>query len=526
MDKSLTLKPLFSSALSQQTSKLAVSMESAELTYGGLRDLSHQAGNAFKKLGAKPNVRIGLWLSNCVEYVVADMGIIQVGSVKVPLNNMLAEKEVLHILRDAGVQVLVVGKEFLSAFQGLQNNLPELKTVIVVDADEPIESLGYIQWDEFLAMGSTDPVDSPVQRDDMAVIMYTGGTTGLPKGVVHRQAGIVLNLFSHIMELGIQDDERLLLNTPLPHSAGFLLKAGLLKGASHFVEKTFDAGRMLRRLTEDRITLTFMVPTMIYRVLDEAAALKLDPLSFPDLRTIVYGAAPITLPRLKEGLTLFGPVFMQLYGQTEAPNFITRMRREEHRLDGDYAGRLTSCGQPVLMGEVRIVDEQGHELPRGIPGELTARTPYTMEGYHGQPQKTEETLKDGWLYTGDVAYMDDDNFVYLMDRKKDMVISGGMNVYTTEVENVIQRFPGVKQVAVIGVPHPDWGEAVLAMVVSDSENPPDTAQLFVHCEKHLAKYKRPKEIKLVDSFPLTPYGKVDKKALRAPYWANVSRNIH
>jgi fatty-acyl-CoA synthase len=450
------------------------------------------------------------------------MGIIQAGATKVPLNDMLGEKEISYILKNSNAEVVIVGRNFFDVLNKIKNDLPELRKIVGI---APVDQCpdGFISWEDFQANEPETDVDVQVSSENLALIMYTGGTTGLPKGVVHTQENIVMNLFSHIIELCLQDDERILLTSPLPHSAGFLLSAGLIKGAVHFIERKFDPQGILDHLEKNRITLTFMVPTMIYRVMDQIQGRKYD---FSSLRTIIYGAAPITVERLKQGLEIFGPVFVQLFGQSEAPNFITRLKKSDHSIDPSYEKRLRSCGQPVAMSQVKIVDEEGNEVPRGVEGEIIAWTPYNMIGYHQAPDKTAETLKDGWVYTGDVGMMDEDGYIYLLDRKKDMIISGGMNVYTSEVENVIQKHPGVSQVAVIGVPHHDWGEAVMAIIVPNPQNPPTIDSILEHCNENLSKYKRPKEIKFVDSLPLTPYGKIDKKALRKPFWEFAERNIN
>jgi fatty-acyl-CoA synthase/long-chain acyl-CoA synthetase len=218
-------------------------------------------------------------------------------------------------------------------------------------------------------------------------------------------------------------------------------------------------------------------------------------------------------PRLTQGLELLGPVFMQLYGQSEAPDFLTRLTREDHVAD-DFR-RLGSCGRRALLMEVATVDDDDQPLPPGAIGEVVARGPYIMRGYHNMKEETEKALRGGWLHTGDVGWMDDDGYLYIVDRLKDMIISGGMNVYSTEVEQAVQRCDGVAQVAVVGVPHPDWGEAVVAFVVPAAEGGFGAAQVTAACREVLAVYKRPKRIVVVPEFPLTPYGKVDKKALRA-----------
>ena len=278
-------------------------------------------------------------------------------------------------------------------------------------------------------------------------------------------------------------------------------------------------------LKKGRITLTFMVPTMIYRLLDVMETLHDEPMSI-SLRTMVYGAAPITVARLEQGMKWLGPVFLQLYGQSEAPDFITRLRKEDHVRGLTDPSKLASCGQPVMMAQVCIVNDQGNPVAPGEVGEVIAKTPYNMAGYLHLPEKTQEVLKDGWLYTGDMGYQDDDGYVYLVDRKKDIIITGGMNVYSSEVENVLQRCPGVLQVAVIGVPDEDWGETVLAVVVPDPLIPVRSEDILLWTRERLAKYKRPKFVEFVDALPVTAYGKIDKKRLRHTYWQGESRQIH
>lgn len=518
----LTLNSLFREALQKHSNKIALHCEGRVFTYSELFKSANRVAHSLIRHGVKPNTPVALLMSNCPEYVISDMGLIQAGGTKIPLNDMLGEKEISYILKDSGAEIAFVGQQFLTIVENIRADLPKLKTVVAICPTEQCPP-GFVSWEQFQSEESSEVVDVEVNPQDLALIIYTGGTTGLPKGVVHTQENIVINFFSHVIELGLLDDEKILLTSPLPHSAGFILSAGLLKGAEHFVEQKFDPQTILESISLNQITLTFMVPTMIYRVMDQIQGRQYD---FQSLRTIVYGAAPITMERLKQGLEIFGPVFLQLFGQSEAPNFITRLKKTDHSLDSSQIKRLRSCGQPTLMAQVKVVDVDGNELPRGQVGEITAKTPYNMIGYHQLPEKTAETIKDGWLFTGDIGKMDEDGYVYLLDRSKDMIISGGMNVYTTEVENVIQQHPGVSQVSVIGVPHTDWGETVFAIIVPHKANQPDKNEIFELCSRDLSKYKSPKEIVFVDSLPLTPYGKIDKKVLRQAYWEGSERNIH
>ncbi|MDY7103924.1 MAG: AMP-binding protein [Actinomycetota bacterium] len=515
-----TMRALFSATLERFGGRPAVISGDNTLTYADLAAAADRLAGALAALGVGPGTPVALLLSNGAPYVVADLAIIRLGAAKVPLNDMLSATEIGHILRDSGAVVALSGPRMLAA--GLAADAPELRTIVTLEPPAgAADDERLVAWDDLLADAPAHVAPGDVSPADVGLIMYTGGTTGMPKGVVHTQQNLVLNLLSHIIEMGLADDERLLLMSPLPHSAGFLLQAGLVRGAVNFVEPAFDPDLVLDRIERDRVTYTFMVPTMIYRVLDRAVDRSAAaPLDLSALRTILYGAAPITQERLTQGLELLGPVFMQLYAQSEAPNFITRLRRDDHRNDPDHVHRLTSCGQPVAMAEVRVLDDNGDEVPRGEVGEICARTPYTMIGYRGLPEVTAETLVDGWLHTGDVGRMDDEGYVYLLDRKKDMIITGGMNVYCSEVENVLATYDGVRQVAVAGIDHPDWGEAVVAFVVATEPGAIDEATVLARCRDDLSAYKRPKAVRIVDALPVTAYGKFDKKALRAtwPGW--------
>ncbi len=512
--RELTLRSVFVDALERFGTRPAVTFGGHSHSYADVVSAANQLAHRLAEAGVGPGTVVALLMSNCPEYVIADQAIARCGAVKVPLSDMLSASEIDYILADSGARVAITDRGMLPAARQASSARLDL----VITAGPPRDCpAGVLAWADALAGQPTTVPDAHPGVADLGLILYTGGTTGRPKGVMHTQCGLALNLYAHVMEMGLLDDEVLLLMSPLPHSAGFLLQAGLLKGAQHFIERRFDPELALERITRERVTYTFMVPTMIYRVLDCAAGRDLDLRS---LRTILYGAAPITRERLEQGLASFGPVFMQLYGQSEAPNFITRLRREDHQLDPAAGHRLASCGQPGLMTEIKIVDEAGLELPAGQIGEVAARTPYTMTGYRGRPETTSQTLRDGWLHTGDLGRVDHAGYLYLLDRKHDMIITGGLNVYSTEVENAVQACPGVCQVAVVGIPHPDWGEAVVAFVVPDAAGTFDTANLLANCGAELSHCKLPKAVRVVDTLPVTAYGKVDKKALRAswPGW--------
>jgi len=326
--------------------------------------------------------------------------------------------------------------------------------------------------------------------------------------VVHSYGSLGINLLAHAIYGEIAPDERLLIVSPLPHSAGFHVQAALMQGARVTLQTHFDAGELIRTIERERITWTFLVPTMIRRLLDHP---DLSSANLGSLRTLVYGAAPIAPARLEQGLARLGPVFLQLYGQSECPNFATTLSKADH-LRAELRG---SCGQAVPAVRVSVRDEAGTPAPSGVVGEVCLQSSYTLRRYHADPEQTAAAFHpDRWLRTGDLGYLGATGHLFLVDRAKDMVISGGMNVYTAEVEHAIEELAGVRQVAVVGLPHPDWGEAVTACVVREGAAPQrDT--ILAHCRARLSRYKIPKRIEFMATLPLTAYGKVDKKRLRS-----------
>lgn len=313
----------------------------------------------------------------------------------------------------------------------------------------------------------------------------------------------------------------MLLMTPLAHASGLFAQSGLIRGATCVIEDGFDAERAVALLRGSEISWTFLVPTMIYRILDVLGAGE-PAGSVLALRTIVYGAAPISPRRLRAALDAFGPVFIQLYGQTESPNWGTRLAKSDHDLDRPEL--LGSCGRASIAADVRVIGEDGEPLVPGQVGEIWLKTAYLMTDYLGSAQDTAEKFVAGGIRTGDIGVLDEDGYLYLRDRKNDMVISGGMNVYCREVEDVLGAHAGVAAVAVIGVPHEDWGESVHAVVVPGADGLA-ADELLAWARSRLASYARPKSVDVVETLPETPFGKIDKKALREPYWAGATRGI-
>ena len=520
-----TLRGVFEKALTKYADRTAVRADGTALTYAELDRTANAVAGALVERGVEPGDRVALMMSNCLEYVVADLAIIKAGGAKLPLNDMLTAEEFEYMLSDSAAETVVCGADFVETLDAFRGSLPALETVIGVRPDDRPLPEGFVPFDA-LAGGAPSPPEVDVGPDNVAGHFYTGGTTGQPKGVIHRQEGLTTNVYAHITELEIDGDETLLLMTPLPHSAGMFLWAALLTGATSVVHAGFDPEAALESIAAEGITWTFMVPTMIYRLLDHPELASRDTGS---LHTLVYGAAPMTPARLREGLDAFGPVFLQFYGQTEVPNLITTFGKHEHEhaVTAGFEDRLSAAGQPCLMADIEVVDpESGDPLPAGEAGEILATAPYAMSEYYNRPDATAETVTDGWVHTGDIGRVDEDGYLYLLDRASDMIITGGMNVYSTEVEEALDEHDALREVAVIGVPDDDWGEAVTAICVRRSEDAVSREAVFEFADDRLAAYKRPKHVEFVDEIPKTPYGKMDKNALREGYWAEQERKIN
>jgi fatty-acyl-CoA synthase len=521
----LTLRGVFEKALTKYADRTAVRVDGTTMSYAELDRTANAVAAALVDRGVEPGDRVALMMSNCLEYVVADLAIIKAGGAKLPLNDMLTAEEFEYMLSDSAAGAVICGAGFVDTLAQFRDSLPALETVVGVRPDEAPLPDGFEPF-EALAGEQPTPPEVEVAPDDVGGQFYTGGTTGQPKGVIHRQQGMTMNVYAHIVELDIDGDETLLLMTPLPHSAGMFLWAALLTGATSVIHAGFDRDVALSTIASEDVTWAFMVPTMIYRLLDHPDLTAHDTGS---LQTLVYGAAPMTPARLREGLDAFGPVFLQFYGQTEVPNLITTFGKREHERAATRGPeeRLSAAGQPCLMADVTIRDPQtGEPTPTGEEGEILATAPYAMSEYYDRPEATAETVTDGWVHTGDIGRVDQDGYVYLLDRASDMIITGGMNVYSTEVEEALDEHDAVQEVAVIGIPDDEWGEAVTAICVRRNEDALSREDLLSIADDHLAAYKKPKRVEFVDEIPKTPYGKMDKNALRDAYWDDEQREIN
>jgi acyl-CoA synthetase (AMP-forming)/AMP-acid ligase II len=515
-----TIGELFGRAVAHHADRVAVVHGDRRVTYRALGEQVHRLANALLGLGLRRGDRVALLMWNCAEYVACDLAVAAAGLVKVPLNHLLTGDEVRFRLQDSEAAAVVCDAHFAPLVAELAADCPALRHRIRIGGPDGA-CAGY---EDLLARGAPRPPGVPVGPDDLVGIMYTGGTTGRSKGVEHTHRSVVAIGYSELVELDIRWGEVMLQMAPLPHATQFLLLPGFLRGGTHVVMRKFDPEEMLRLVARERVTWTFLVPTMIYVLLDDPAVRAYGRGA---LRTVAYGAAPMSPDKLEQAMERLGPVFLQLYSQMEVANQTTTLTKEDHveALAGPRH-RLASCGRPIAMAQVRLVDAGDRDVPAGEPGEIVTRGPHMMRGYWRRPEETAATMRGGWIHTGDVARRDPDGFVYIVDRAKDMIITGGMNVYSVEVENALMEHPGVREACVIGTPDEKWGEAVRAFVVPREPGAVDPAALAAFCARRLAAYSRPKAIELVAEIPKTPYGKMDKKAIRRRYWGEGERQVH
>lgn len=508
---------LLVTALNRNRSRPAIWNGDDAWTAGHLADEISRYVQAWRAWGIGKGSTVGILSANRPEVLIA-MGAALIGGVRwVPLHPLGSARDHAFILEDAQVETLLYDPaSHRDRAAELAVQVASLKRVIALAPTGDAEDI-VTKASRFGAQRLAAPT---VEPSDVAWLLYTGGTTGRPKGVVETHRGVATMTHIQMAEWDWPTDLRTLCLTPLSHAASALFLPTLLRGGSLAVLPSFDPDRLIDTIERLRITATFLVPTMIYRLLDHAL---LDRADLSSLRTLFYGASAISPTRLAEAIERLGPIFFQFYGQAEAPTTVAVLAKNDHRTD--RPDRLASCGRPVPWLDVALLDDDGRKVSTGEPGEICVRGPLVMAGYHNQPDQTAEALRGGWLHTGDVATADDEGFLTIIDRKKDMIVTGGFNVFPREIEDVLSTHPDIAAAAVIGVPDPDWGEAVRAVVVRHPDATVGKAELIRLVKEHKGSAAAPKEIDFADAIPLTPLGKPDKKALRATYWAGQKRAV-
>jgi long-chain acyl-CoA synthetase len=466
---------------------------------------------AFQAQGLEPNDRVAMLADNGFSYFEFHYAVPWAGGVIVPLNTRLSDPELVYILNDCGAKILLLGPEYAGRWAALAAGCPQLRTVIALEGARPDTRAA--DYEQLIAQHAPIP-DTRRHGADLYAIVYTGGTTGRPKGVALSHANLVANTLAVIPSNEFSEDMVYLHNSPLFHTSGSArLLAAVSCLATNVILPRFDPPAVLRAIAEQRVTHIILVPTMLNRLLNCAEFATSD---LSSLTNCVYGASIMPEALLRRALAeMPGVRFAQSYGMTELSPAATCLPPKYHVLEGPLAGKIKSIGQALLTAEIRIADPADRELPRGEIGEIQVRGPMVMQGYWQQPELTAETLRGGWMHTGDAAYMDDEGFIFLVDRLKDMIITGAENVYSGEVENALHEHPMVRECAVIGLPHADLVETVHAIVVPHTGAILTEAVLIAHCRALIAGYKCPRSVEIrLTPLPLSGANKILKTELR------------
>ncbi|MEN3952802.1 long-chain-fatty-acid--CoA ligase [Iodidimonas sp. SYSU 1G8] len=506
--------------------KVATVFEDRSTTFAQVDRYSNQIANGLAKLGVKQQERVGYYGKNSDYHPQLMAGVNKANAVLVPVNWRLAPPEVRYVMDNADIKVLVVGSEFAGLVESLIDELPTLETVLVIDG--PYKNWGdFAQWRD--AQDPTDP-KIPVGPRDVYVQLYTSGTTGKPKGVMIPNNAAYLGWEGHPPDpeplkgtyKEYSPDEVALCIAPNFHLSGNgSVLTGLRMGTTVVIHPDFDVTRMVDAVLEYKVAKIFMVPAVLKILLDKAK----QGADLSSIRLISYGASPIPPELMREAVEIIGCGFLQMYGMTEIGGSATFLEPADHTLVPTE--KMKSCGRPGELHEMKIVDPVTRkELPPRTPGEVALRTAAPMVGYYKNPEATAQVLDaDGWYYSGDVGYMDEENYVYIQDRLKDMIVTGGENVYSAEVESALYEHPAVKEAAVIGVPSERWGEEVKAIVVLEPGKELTADELIMFARQHIAGYKVPKSVEFIAELPRNGTGKLMKHVLREPYWAGRERQV-
>lgn len=486
------------------------------VTFREMELLIARAAARLEALGVKRGAAVVQIASNAIEVFAVTAACYIQGYRSVTLQPTLSIEDQEHIVRDSEAVVVLVDNE------GLENGA-RLKDAVGSYLRVNSHQSGNDTIPAFWVADAKSkmPLETTVRPGDPVRQSYTGGTTGSPKGVIASSHSLACSAMNFMATQSWEREIKYLCASPMSHASGTIILPVFLKGGCTILHKKFNAGEVIRAIDQEGITSTFLVPTMIYSLLEHP---KISSANLKSIRRIIYGAAPISASRLREALEVFGPVFIQIYGQTEAPCTILTLDQNDHVTGNEKL--LLSAGVPYPGVHVKLLDDDCVPVPRGEIGEICVRGPLIMSGYWKKPELTAETLRGGWLHTGDLAYQDEQGYVFIVDRKKDMIISGGFNVYPKEVENALLSHPAVASAAVIGIPDERWGEAVKAVVVLQRGEVISPQELITFVKSLKGSVQAPKSIDLVDDLPLTNLGKIDKNALRAPYWREASRRIN
>ncbi|WP_438857627.1 acyl-CoA synthetase [Achromobacter spanius] len=491
------------------------------VSFGQLETRSNRLANTLLGLGLKKGDRVAIQAWNCPEIIELECALYKAGLVKVALNARLSTQEMLDSVNNAQAAVFIVDPSHLEAAESVRAAMETVQHHVVTGGRD-IE--GWRSYERLIEAAADSNPDVLMRPDDLAVLHFTSGSTGKLKAAMQTVGNRLASLRKVVMgRMRANPGEVLALAGPITHASGMFMQPFLFQGGTILLHDRFDPETFLASAAQHRAAFSFMVPTMVNMLIAHPDLHRHD---LSALRQISYGGAPMAPARIREAWDALGPKLSQGYGAGETTGGLVLLSSLDHAQALEHhPERLLSCGRPFGESEVRLVDEHGQEVAAGEVGEITVSGPDVFAGYWREPELSAQALQDGWLHTGDLARMDDEGFLYVVDRKKDMIISGGFNIYPTEVEQALYQHPGVYEACVFGVPDKLWGESVKAMIVLKPGEAATQADLIDHCRKHLADFKKPRSVEIVAELPKNANGKLARKQLRDVYWADEERKV-
>lgn len=496
------------------SNRTAIIYGDKRITYQQLNERMNRLGNGLLKLGLKKGDRVALLSKNRPQIIEGEYACYKTGLVQIPLNERLSTQELVRALNHSEAMALIVGPEHMDEICKHQSEIKTVKHYIAISDS----SSDLIDYENLL--NESDPNEPAVDLtlDDLACFKYTSGSTGKPKAIMcsHRNRICLAKKILLIPDADISKESVICHVGPITHGTGAMIFPFMIRGACNLLLKGFDIESLLETIQKEKVTHLFAVPTMLIFLMEYPNLEKYD---LSSLRTITYGASPMPVSKIKKAIEVFGPVLAQGYGQTETNAITIYLSKEDHMFEGDpkKTKRLASAGRPNIECDIRVVNEDGKDVAIGAIGEIIERGDDTMVGYWKEPDLTAETIRDGWVHTRDMATVDEDGYIYLVNRKSDLIISGGFNIYPSEIENVLNEHPAVRESVVLGVPDDKWVEAVKAVVVLKEGMSASAEDLMNYCGKYLAGYKKPKSVNFSDAFPRDHYGKILRSKILEKY---------
>lgn len=496
--------------------KTAIVSQDTTLDFETANNRVNRLANALMKKGLKKGDRIGVLIHNCHQFIEIYFAAAKTGGIFCPYNNHLKQWELKDILSYSSPKFLFVDEDYGEMIDGLKPELDFVDQYICLQ----IPTFSYMKnYENLLAEGPVSEPDIKIAEEDVLSIIFTAGTTGKPKGAMRTHRHLMSDAVASVIDLRVEYDERVLLTFPMYHVAceDNIVRHSFMPNTFYIKrEGGFNPEEVLAYISQEQITRLHVVPTMIHSLVQVPDVSKYD---LSSLKLILYAGSSMPVELLKKALAIFPCNFAQLYGQTESGPFTTVLKPEDHILDGSEKKlrRLASSGRPALNYEIRIVDEHDVDVPVGEVGEIIGRSEAMMIGYWQMPEETAKKLKNGWLHTGDLGKFDEDGYVYIVERKNDLIISGGVNVYPREIEEVLYRHPAVSEASVIGLPDEHWGEVVKAVVILKTDAQATEDEIKDFCGKNLAGFKKPKSVDFWKELPKSPQGKILKKEIRKHY---------